>query len=384
MSKKLRLGVILNPVAGIGGAVALKGSDGIDIQKKASDLGGKSPAQKCLQRFLTALAQAQAEICFVTCAGAMGESVMRTRVDSLAVLGDAKKKTRAADTQAAATAMIGVDLLVFVGGDGTARDLLDVLPSDQQVLGIPAGVKMHSGVFAITPEAAATIVHQLLTGGLVAGVLGEVRDIDEAALRSGSINSRFYGEMKVPKAADYLQHTKVGGRENEALGLLEIVQDTLERIEAFGADHPDHTFILGAGSTLFAVKQALGMDGELLGVDAYRGGQQIGKDLTADELLKLKLEHAILVISFSRNQGFLFGRGNQQISSEVLRRLPREHIWLLGTRTKLATLEGRPLLLDTGSRELDHKLSGLIEITAGYADRLLYRVGLLSPQNFRE
>ena len=369
--RKLRLGLVVNPIAGIGGSVALKGSDGIVVQELARQRGGTYKAPHRLQRFLIALGAATSKLCFVTWGGAMGESLLSGRVEHVEVVGQPANPTSAADTRSAGKGIGDVDLMLFVGGDGTARDLLDVLTPGQLVLGIPAGVKMQSGVFALTPEAAAEVVLRLLDGRLVASSIGEVRDIDEAALRQGQINSRYYGEMRVPQAGDYVQQTKVGGQENEDLAVLEIVQDTLERLEA-----TVQPVILGPGSTLLAVKQALGLDAELLGVDVWQAGQQLGKDVTAADLEELDLTAALLVVSFSRQQGFLFGRGNQQISAQVLGRLPKKNIWVLGTRTKLKSLEGRPLKVDSGSPELDQALAGLIEVTAGYDDRLLYRMGL--------
>jgi predicted polyphosphate/ATP-dependent NAD kinase len=240
------------------------------------------------------------------------------------------------------------------------------------VLGIPAGVKMHSGVFATTPEAAGSIIAALVEGGLVRAAIAEVRDLDEAALRQGVVRPTFYGEMAVPEAGGFLQHTKEGGRENEALAVEEIVAEVAERV----ADHPG-VYVLGPGGTLSAVKSALGMEPTLIGVDVLREGRQIGWDVDAPWLerrLALTAERATLVLSFTRGQGFLLGRGNQQFSPAVLRRVGREHLWVVGTRTKLLSLEGRPLLVDTDDPDLDQEWSGLVEIVTGYRDSLLYRV----------
>jgi predicted polyphosphate/ATP-dependent NAD kinase len=264
----------------------------------------------------------------------------------------------------------GIDVLLFAGGDGTARDIAETIPPTLPVIGVPAGVKMHSGVFAVTPRDAGELLDRILTGGLVALETADVRDIDEAALRDGRVATRYYGELCVPRLGTYLQHVKSAGREVEALVLAEIAETIAERL----AVHRD-LVILGPGSTLFEIKSRLGIAGTLLGIDLMRDGKPVGLDVDATELARQVDPNAVLIITFTRNQGFLIGRGNQQLTPDVLRTIKRSNIWVVGSRTKLKSLEGRPLLVDSGAADVDERLAGLIEIVSGYEDALLYRVG---------
>ena len=370
-TRGFRIGLIVNPIAGVGGPAGLKGSDGRATQRAAIERGGRLNATQRVARTLRHV-KALEGMSFVTWGGAMGEAVLRALGIEGDVLGTATGEvTSARDTQVAARAMLdaGVDLVLFGGGDGTARDLYEVLGKRVPVLGIPCGVKMHSGVFATRPQAAFEVLRRLAEGGLVRVAPADVRDVDEAALREGRLAARYFGEMKVPAVGEYLQHVKEGGVEREDLVVEEIVADVLERMEGASG-----VVLFGPGSTVASIQSRLGMTPTLLGVDALQGGRVVGTDLSERELLCLMCDDPTLVISFTRGQGALLGRGNQQLSAAVLRCIARDRIWVVGTRTKLGSLDGRPLFVDTGDPEMDARLSGLIEITAGYEDRLLYRV----------
>jgi predicted polyphosphate/ATP-dependent NAD kinase len=382
----LKIGLLINPVAGLGGTVALKGSDGADIQVLARDRGGQPRGASRARRMLLALGDAAGRVRWLTWGGDMGEALLQALEIPAQVLGGpvGSRSTPlcAQDTRDAAVAMCreGADLLVFCGGDGTARDLLDAVGQSLPVLGVPAGVKMHSGVFATTPESAAKILVSLIAGGLVRASLGEVRDLDEAALRDGAVRPRFYGELAVPEAGGFLQRTKESGRENEALALEEIVAEVVARIGDVTGP-----VVLGPGGSLAAVKEALGMEATLIGFDVLENGVQIGRDVDAAWLERYLSAPApknsrssamgpVLVLSFTRHQGFLLGRGNQQLTPAVLRLIPRRNLWVVGTRSKLLSLDGRPLIIDTDDPELDAAWSGLVQIIAGYDDRLWYQV----------
>jgi predicted polyphosphate/ATP-dependent NAD kinase len=374
LSRRLQIGLLLNPVAGLGGAVALKGSDGATLQLQARQRGAvASAATRCIAflDFLSADAAALVDqICWHTPAAPMGAQCFADypwRVQPLEL--SLTDTTTAADTRAAAKQLqdAGVDLIVFVGGDGTARDLLATVGTSLPVLGIPAGVKMHSGVFAVSPRAGAQLVSALVRGGLVAPVLREVRDFDPGQAATDAMTVSTFGEMWVPEVGGYLQQTKIGGKESEPLAVQEICARVLEILPG------NRDLVIVPGSTCLAIKQALGMQGTLRGCDVIRadGSQQL--DATARELEALSAPY--LIVSFTRGQGFLFGRGNQQISAVFLKSLAwPQDVCVVGTRTKLNSLEQRPLLVDTGDVVLDDLLSGLVHICAGYEDSLLYRV----------
>jgi len=368
--KRLRIGLLVNPVAGVGGAVALKGSDGPTVQALARDRGGQPRSPDRTRRTLDRIGDLADQVSWVSWGETMGADYLIAAGLNCEVLGRSDLPTTEADTRHAAQCLVeaGIDLLVFAGGDGTARDLLESIGDRIPVLGIPAGVKMHSGVFATTPEQAGELVRRLISGGLVSSVHREVRDLDEAALRNGEIRPHFYGEMRVPEPGGYLQHTKERGRENESLAMTEIAADVAEQLQAL-----DIPVVLGPGGTVGEIKRTLGFEGTVLGFDVWHRGEVTARDVDAAWLLD-HLTQAVVVVSFTRGQGFLIGRGNQQLTPEFLRRIGRDAIRVVGTRTKLATLEGRPLLLDTDDQELDEAWTGLVEIIAGFEDRLLYRM----------
>ena len=367
----LRIGVIVNPVAGIGGPAALKGSDGADVQRVAAARGAVPRAFERTRAALAPLLGRSAELKLMAWGG-MGAEALVDLGFVVDVLGTAILPSSAADTRLAAQVMIerGADLIVFAGGDGTARDLVDVVPARIPVIGIPAGVKMHSGVFVVTPRDAADVVILLLDGGLVAADYAEVRDVDETALREGRVAARYFGQLSVPRVGGFLQYVKSNGREIEELVLAEIAESVAERITGHAG-----TIVLGPGSTLAAIKRRLGIEPTLLGFDVIRDGRLVAADAGAAVLLSQVDQDTVVVLSFTRGQGFLIGRGNQQLTPAVLRRLRRENIWVVGSRTKILSLDGRPLLVDSGAADVDAMLGGVIEITSGYEDALFYRVG---------
>lgn len=368
----LRVGVVINPVAGLGGPAALQGSDGADVQTLARAGGALPAAELRATAALQCLTDRAIALTILTWGGGMGADAVAAAGLACAVLGAAAgANTTAADTAQAVRviASAGVDVLVFVGGDGTARDVLQALPADQLALGVPAGVKMHSSVFAVTPRAAGEVLRRLVDGGLVAVTEGEVRDVDEQALRAGELRNRYFGAMRVPALAGFMQHLKEGGREHEPLAQEELVAAIVAELK------PTTCYLLGPGATLQLVKQRLGMRATLLGVDVICHGEQLAENANAAELLTIadKHQHAVIVLSPSRGQGALLGRGNQQISAAVVR-AAQQRLLIVATRGKLAALAGRAMFVDTGDAALDQELSGLAEVLVGFEERLLYRI----------
>lgn len=371
----MKLGILINPIAGLGGPAALKGSDGVDVQVQARARGATERAGQRMGDALTACTGVRSRLEFVTWGGRMGGALLQQLGLPHAVLGQPEVPSGAADTVEAARQMVAAraELILFAGGDGTARDLLDGIADSIPVLGVPAGVKMHSGVFAVTPADAGAVVTRLANGDLVGIGQGEVRDVDEAALRTGIVGSRYYGELRVPVLGGFLQHTKAGGREVESLALVEIVEEVVARLERASAQGTT-TIVFGPGSSVQAIGVRLGYSLSLLGFDVYRAGTCIAADADAKALSQLIDSDTILIMSFARDQGILFGRGNQQLNPAALQRVPRTHLWVVATRSKLASLEGRPLRMDTGDPECDASWAGLIEIITGFDDACLHRV----------
>ncbi len=365
-----RLGLIINPLAGVGGSVALKGSDGAETARKALELGAEPKAQQRALAAVSVLSELAVEL--VTYPGEMGENVARSAGFDPLVIGTIEAgHTTAKDTEKAALAMYhaGVDLIMFAGGDGTARNICHALPEQFPVLGIPAGVKIHSGVYAVTPKAAGEIVAMLVRGELVTLGDQEVRDIDEAQFREGRVRAKYYGELLVPQEHRYLQNVKNGGKEVEELVLTDIAADLIERME------PDTRYIIGSGTTVQAVMQELGLPNTLLGVDLVADQKLLASDCTAQELLaKTTGADTKIIITIIGGQGHILGRGNQQLSPDLIRRVGKDNLIVIATKTKLAELDGRPLIVDTGDTELDKELSGVIPVITGYHDAVLYRI----------
>jgi len=370
-----RLGVVVNPWAGIGGATALKGSDGSAVRAEALARGAEPRALGRMTRTLSGLAPKGLTV--LTWGGAMGEDAATAAELASTVLGAAEGESTGADTQRAVRALVaaGIDLLLFAGGDGTARDVASALEDHGDpplVLGVPAGVKMHSGVFAVTPEGAAEVITGLRSGALITRCEGEVRDIDEAAFREGVVKTRFYGSLAVPGAPRWVQATKISGREQEPLVLEEIAADIAARMDRSG----DTLWVLGPGSTTAAIAAHLGAEKTLLGVDVFQHGACIAEDVTGEALLGLCEGKAVaLVVTAISGQGHIFGRGNQQLSPAFLRRLASDQWHIVATRSKLLTLEGRPLQVDTGDPALDRALSGYRPVITGFEDEVVYAVG---------
>lgn len=369
----LRIGLLVNPWAGVGGPAGLRGSDGASIREQALARGSAPSAGGRATRFLTALAGLGERIDWLTWGGDMGATVLQAAGLAVRVCGEpAATPSSAADTVAAARGLAdaGASLLLFVGGDGTARDVCSAIGLRIPALGIPAGVKMYSGVFAVSPEAAADVVRQLLAGVPVPLRAGEVRDIDEDAFRHDLVASRFFGELSVPAPGGLVQHVKCGSPPVEAIARQEIAAGVIEQME------PGVLYLVGTGTTPKAILDALSLTGSLLGIDAVVDKRLLASDLDAHALLALLAQYPArqLLITVTGGQGFLFGRGNQQLSADVVRQVGIDNLLIVATADKLAALAGRPLLVDTGDIELDHALAGLRPVLTGYDQRVLYRV----------
>ena len=351
------VGFLLNPVAGMGGAVGLKGTDG-----QAEEALRRGAVPHARDRAVQALSLLKSDdIAWCTCAAPMGEDVLAMAgIDRFTVLYRPKKPTGAADTKAACRAFLdaGVDLVVFCGGDGTARDVFDAVGREVPILGIPAGVKMYSAVFAVNPAAAADLVRQ---AGRTGCRDSEVMDVDEEAYRSGRLAARLYGYACVP----FIPERTQGGKQVFEQQDEERAKDD---IAVFMAEImlPDTLYIVGAGSTTARILERLGLPATLLGIDAVRNGEVVARDADERTLLALLDEYprAKVVVSPIGAQGFVLGRGNQQISPAVLRKAGLRNLIVIATPAKLAAT---PLLyVDSGDPVLDEEVGDTLQVVSGY------------------
>ena len=376
--KKFNLGLVINPIAGIGGSVALKGSDGEGIAEQAIALGATAKSNARASLALEILLPYKDNITIYTVSGDMGESSAEALGFTTKVIHEVESEiTSERDTEQAVTKLItqDIDLLLFAGGDGTARNVCHIVEDKFPVLGIPAGCKIHSGVYAITPKAAGRVVELMITNQLVSLTDADVMDIDESLFRQGIVKAKRYGEMQVPSELRYIQAVKSGGKESDELVLQDIAADVISKMD-------DELFIIGSGSTTAFVMEELALENTLLGVDAVQEQELVASDLTEPKLWQLIQTYhqgwVKLVITLIGGQGHIFGRGNQQLSPRVIRAIGKDNIYIIATKTKLNALDARPLITDTGDSELDMELSGYLPVITGYNDQVLYPVA--SPQ----
>ena len=368
-----RLGLIINPLAGIGGSVGLKGSDGIEIQKRALDLGAIPQAPRRAIEAMERLKDVKG-LQVVTYPGEMGEEAARACSFEPEVIGTiAPGKTTAQDTQNAASEMQqqGVDLLLFAGGDGTARDVYRAVGTSMTVLGIPAGVKIHSAVYATHPKSAGQLAALYLQGKVSGLREVEVMDIDEEAFRQNRLSVRLYGYLRIPFRSSLVQNQKMPSS-GEASALAGIAEDVVTKMEE------GVLYIVGPGTTTRAIAEEMGLEKTLLGVDAVLNRELVARDASESQLLALLEEHGErqvrIVVTPIGGQGYLFGRGNQQISPNVIEKVGREQIVVVSTPEKLYALGSQPLLVDTGDRTVDEKLAGYLTVVTGYNERAVRKV----------
>ncbi len=374
----MKLGFVINPYAGIGGAVALKGSDGQAIVEQALSRGALPQAQKrasAAMQKLTVDRGVLSGASILTAAGNMGEDVLRALDLPCEIVYQGEQQSSAADTKNVIRLFVRqhVDLIVFAGGDGTARDVLDVLSrefdSSIPVVGIPAGVKIHSAVYAVTPTHAGELIQLLLAGEPMSLRESQVMDLDEDAFREGHVDAKCYGYLSVPIDDTRMQLIKQGGLNHEDITLQDIASDIIEIME------PDVFYLIGSGSTTAEIMQQLSLPNTLLGIDIVYNQQLLVSDADEQHILKtIGSQSAKIVVTTIGGQGHVFGRGNQQLSAKVIRQVGRENIIIIASNEKLRSLDKRPMISDTGDTDLDEQLAGLYPVVTGYQQKTLYKL----------
>lgn len=365
------VGLIVNPIAGMGGRVGLKGTDGQDIVKKALELGAKPEAPERAIKMLQKLVPLQDQLRIITYPGLMGEEEAIESGFEPEVIGSIGGTTSREDTMAAARkfADLGVDLLIFVGGDGTARDIYSAIGDKLYVVGVPAGVKIHSAVYATNPAAAGELAINYLRGQVSRIRDSEVMDIDEDAFRAGRVSAALYGYLKVPFDERLVQGMKIGRSASEEAAVEEISQYVVDQMQK------DVLYIIGPGSTTKGILRNLQIETNLLGVDLLENREIVAQDVSEKQLLQLiKGKPTRIVVTVIGGQGYLFGRGNQQISPHVIREVGRENIIVVATQSKILDRQGQPLLVDTGDDEVNRLLMGYLKVITGYGKMTIARV----------
>jgi predicted polyphosphate/ATP-dependent NAD kinase len=366
-----KVGFLINPIAGMGGAVGLKGTDGRKTLREAVRKGAKPVSPERGLRFLEEVQRRDKRVEFLTAPGNMGENIAGRLKLQHDIIGRIKTPTTSEDTIRISRLMKRqkAELIVFCGGDGTARDVLEGAGHGAPVLGVPAGVKIYSSVFAINPVAAAESTVAFLEGQ-VPERLGEVVDVDEVAFRKNRLSVKLFGYLTTPDSGPLMQGSKSTTASSEDVDLDAIAEHFAEHIDR------DSTYVLGPGSTVERIAERLGVKKTLLGVDVAKGdGTILGRDTDETGLLSLvRKGPAKIIISPIGGQGFLFGRGNQQISPNVIRRVGTHNIIVVASRRKIEALHPRRLLTDSGDDEIDRRLRGYVRVITGYKEEMVVKV----------
>lgn len=354
-----KIGFLINPIAGMGGAVGLKGTDG--LAKEARARGARPLAAERARACLRKLSPKAKSLLFFTASGEMGEIALIEFNLNYRIVYTLREESSSRDTNEACQAFIKneVDLILFCGGDGTARDVAS-LAGQVPILGIPAGVKMHSGVFAISPEAAAELTLGFIRGDLKVRET-EIVDVDEELYRAGELQTRLYAIAKTPYQPVLVQERKrIYSSSSE--------EEFKDQIALFASEfmRDGSAYVLGAGTTTARIAELLGLEKTLLGVDVVQEEKLLLKDARERDLLAmLEREKSVkVIVSPIGAQGFILGRGSQQISPAVLKRVGAGNLIVVSTPHKLAELSC--LLVDTGDPDLDRILSGKRLVVTGY------------------
>ena len=371
-----RIGLIVNPIAGIGGAVGLKGSDGLEILNQARKRGGLIQAPVRTEEFLNELISIKDNIKIYTLKGVMGgDSVLKVGLNTEFLIIDGIPnstilfETNSSFTVKTAKKMkdLNLDLIVFVGGDGTARDIFESIGSKIPCLGIPSGVKINSSVFAVNPKAAAKLLIEFYNGNSHLRE-SEVLDIDESAFRDNRVVSKLYGYLSTPYLPTLSQPSKMASPQTleEKNNQLRIADWIVKQMDNSGLDY---YYLLGPGTTVRAIAEVLNQDKTLLGVDLFYNKKCIAMDLNEEQILKnIENRKIKLVVTPIGAQGFIFGRGNLQLSPKILLKIGLENIIIIATKFKISRLPKGKLRIDSRDSSFDEKFTGLHRVLADFGE----------------
>ena len=375
----MRIGIVVNPDAGLGGRLGFKGSDG--RAKEARDAGAVDRAgprmQQCISKFKELLASSLNRMgvspSIVAWSGRMGGDWLdgfefEQRKES-------PKESTAQDTSNLVHDLLEaeVDVILYAGGDGTTRDIVNALDGNETpLIGVPGGVKMHSGCFATTPKASAEVLLAFLQGDLMVAIT-EVMDLDEETYQKGEWKVRMYGEAWTPSSPRFMQGAK---EQVERASESDTIEGLANHIGNLIDDDPELMVIWGSGGTLRRMGEHLNVELTLLGIDIQHKGT-IHSDLNEQQLLQHLVGYEgprLLLLSPMGGQGFLIGRGNLQLSPDVLRAIGFESILGVATPSKLLGLSS--VRIDTGDPLLDEEYQQrrFVKLLQGYRTTRVIRI----------
>ncbi|MHA1805932.1 MAG: ATP-NAD kinase family protein [Promethearchaeota archaeon] len=361
------LGLIINPIAGMGGPGALKGTDSREILEKAISMGAKPTALERAKELLQNLTSVKSKIKFLTCPSYMGENSLREMEFNHSLIHDplfdgvsSPYDTTNEHTKVAAKKLIqnpNLRLLIFIGGDGTARDILNAIDKQIPCLGIPAGVKVFSSVFSMNPRVGARLILQYLWDETPLRE-SEVLDVDEEAYRKGTLDVKIYGYMLVPHVPEYSQASKMGTPSSDLDNQERIAKMIIESME------DDTYYLLGPGTTIKVITDELKQEKTLLGVDLMHNRKIVAKDLNEQQILEYlkKGKKVKIILSPIGKQGFILGRGNLQFSPTVLKKIGPKNLIIVSTKYKLSTIKNGVLKIDTRDSQLDEEFKGFYRV----------------------
>ena len=366
-----KVGFIVNPIAGMGGSVALKGTDGEEILEKAKKLGAKPKAHIKASLALQELLPLKNEIEILTVSNNMGERIAKNLGFKTKIIFKSNELTKNCDTIKSSKKVLkhNPDILLFAGGDGTARDIYKGIGETLPVIGIPSGVKIHSPVYAINPKKAGILALKYLKNELKTLKEVEVVDIDENNFRDDIVKTTLYGYLKIPYEKEFLQNKKAPTPLSEEINQKAIALYVTDIMEE------NTLYLIGPGSTTREVMKTLNLPNTLLGVDIIKNKELLKKDASEKDILEfIQNERCKLIITPTGGQGYLLGRGNQQLSGKVIRKLGKNNIIVISTLSKIIELKFNPLYVDTGDLEADNMLTGPVKILTGYKNQIVYSI----------
>ncbi|MHA1829871.1 MAG: ATP-NAD kinase family protein [Candidatus Heimdallarchaeaceae archaeon] len=369
----LKVGFIVNPIAGLGGKKAWKGTDLISEAWSFFEKGEHYSFQRVNQA-LHSIPQ-NFPVRFYYCGGVMGEQLLSNfGFEKEMIYNPTNKRTSAEDTKRACQILLkcNVDLIIFVGGDGTARDVSSVIDDKIPVLGIPSGVKMFSGCFLNHPNDLGEILESMRNGDVIVAP-EDVMDVDEEMFRENKVQASLFGHLLVPQKLGLIQ----GGKISSSISSIEVYKSiSLELVE----EHKllKGIVVLGTGSTVYHIMKSLGREKTLLGIDVLIDGEIKFKDVDEETLYNITKSKTIkMILTPIGGQGFLLGRGNQQISSRVLSNTKEFNLIIVSTEEKLRTIDKLQIDLEEPVTFAQVK-NGFIKVLVSYHQYMLKEINIQS------